>query len=98
MDEAAVLPCDIDDQRLARVRVRADGDVADVDPVFAEHVGDDTARNVAADSPHDADRYAHLGEINRDVGGATAEREQDPLRHYELARRRKTLNRRTHAI
>ena len=53
--------------------------------MFFEQVGDDSAKNIAADTADHSDANSHLDQVHGGVGRATAAGQQHAVRHDQLA-------------
>jgi hypothetical protein len=85
VDEAPVLAGDVDDERLAGVGLRADGEGRHIYALLAQHVGDGPAEDVAADAADDRGRHAHARQIDGDVGRTAADGQEEAVRQHQLA-------------
>ncbi len=89
VDEAAILPGDVDDQRLAGVARRTDLQGRRIDLVLAQGVGYHASEYIAADPPDDVGTHVHFAQVNGDISGASADREQELVGQNEFPGRGK---------
>ena len=71
---SSVLASHVHDQRLAGVLSRHHPQGTRIDPGFAQHVGDDPPKQVAADAANHSAAHAHFRQIDRRVCRTTSKR------------------------
>ena len=77
VDESAIFTADVHDQRLAGRKLGVDHERAGVDRARLERLGREPAEDVVADPGADGRPHAQPREVNRGVGGATADIEDE---------------------
>ena len=98
VDEPPVLAPDVDDQGLAGGKLRIDLERRRVDLVSPEGLGGEPAEDVVADAGADRRRDAQPGEVDRRVGGAAADVQDQLVDRDQLAGSGQVVERRANMV
>ena len=98
VDEPPILAPDVDDQGLAGRQLGVDHERAGIDPARLERLGGEPAEDVVADAGADGRRDAQPGEVDRRVGGAAADVQDQLVDRDQLAGPRQVIDRRAEMV